>query len=306
MTTKANAADLTAPGTVTAIDEEKLFVLSNPYKLDGRVSSHPIDARGYAPIQCYLLQEGDTSLLVGTGLTVHQDQILEQLGGLVGSSPRISYIPSGADFTRHCNVRPIADRFGLEFVYQLPLFDVPKNWLNFRPEFPSDASDGLRDTKAAIVRTGQPIALAPDGGRDMHVLIPPLRLLPTNWLYDEATRTLFTLDMFTWVWQPDAAGPWVITEDDDDPTTVETVRHALYDCRYWWLAGAETSRIRRSLADIFEQYPIENIAPEYGCALKGSSVVSRHYQLFDDLLAAAPSHPEQTVEVGKWTFAGAR
>jgi hypothetical protein len=303
--TQGNRAAGAAGATITPLAGDRLLALSHPYELDGRVSSHPIDARGYAPIQIYVLSEGDRALLVGTGLTVHQDDVLEQIASVAGSA-RLSYIPSGADFTRHCNARPIADRFGLEFVYQLPLFDVPPAWLNFRPEFPADETDGLRATQAQIVRTGEPLRLAEDGSRDLEVLVPPLRLLPFNWLYDQATRTLFTVDVFTWVWQPDDTGPWVITEDSEDPSSPESVRHALLFNRYWWLAGAETSRIRQGLADLFERYPIDTIAPEYGCVLQGPAVVARHFQLLDDVLAAAANEPAHGVDVGRWTFDGGR
>jgi hypothetical protein len=293
-----------ADGRVTAL-ADGLVVLSNPFLLDGGVSTHPLRARGYAPMQCYLLKEDDRALLVGSGLTIHEKQVLGQVEAELGSA-RLSFIPSGADFTRLCNARPIADRFGLEFVYQLPLFDIPTAWLNFRPEFPADESDRLRAAEVQPVRTGIPIALAPGGARDVEVLVPPLRLLPNNWLYDVETRTMFTIDLFTWVWRSDDAGPWVVTDADDDATTEETVAHALFDNRYWWLPGADTTRMRRALADLFERYPVENIAPECGCALKGPGVVSRHYQLFDDVLASAPRRPAQGVEVGQWTFGEAQ
>jgi hypothetical protein len=290
---------------ITALAEDKLFVLSNTYALDGRVTSHPVDARGYAPMQCYLLKEDDQALLVGTGLTIHQQQVLDQLDELVGSS-RLSIMPLGFDFTGLCNARPIADHFGLEYVYQSPLVDIPPTWLNFRPEFPADESDKLRASEAYLMKTGEPISLRLDGSRNLQLLVPALRLLPNQWLYDESTKTLFTVDVFTWVWRQDDEGPWVISEGDDDPTTVETLQHALIDNRYWWLKGADTTRLRRALADVFDRYDVVNIAPEYGCALKGRDVVNRHFQLLDDLLASAPQQREQTVEVGTWTFAGAR
>jgi hypothetical protein len=302
MTTGA-ATQTTVAGEVWALVEDKVLVMSNPYELDGRVTSYPRDVRGYSPMQCYLLKEGDRALLIGTGLSIQQDQVLAQLETIIGDT-KLSLIPSGFDFTRLCNARPIADRFGLEYVYQPPIFDVPPVWLNFRPDFPIDETDGLRKAKAQSVTTGQPFSFDKDEARRLEVLVPPLRLLPNQWLYEEATKTLFTVDVFTWVWRPDASGPWVVGEGDDDATTVETVKHMLFDNRYWWLPGADTTRIRKALAELFDKYDIENIAPEHGCVLKGSSVVSRHYALLDEALAAAPKQKAHGVEVGQWTFAG--
>lgn len=292
-------------GAVTALAEDKLFALSNPYELDGRVTTHPVDARGYAPMQCYLLKERERALLIGTGLTVHQHQVLDQLDTLLGSA-RLSIMPLGLDFTRICNARPIADRFGIEFVYQPPFSNAPSYWLNFRPEFASDESDGLRAAKAASMRTGEPITLDLAGVRRLELLVPPLRLLPHPWLYDESTRTMFTVDVFTWVWRSEDRGPWILTDEDEDSTSLETVQHFLFHNRYWWLSGADTTRLRKALAEVFERYEVANIAPDYGCALKGPNVVSRHYQFLDDVLAAAPQQPALGVAVGEWTFAGAR
>jgi len=288
-----------------ALADGRVVVLSNSYELDGRVTTHPVDARGYAPMQTYLLKEGERALLLGTGLTGQEDQILNQIDEARGTA-RLSIMPLGFDFTLLSNARPIADRFGLEYVYQPQYADAPWTWLNLRPEFPVDERDALRSADVGMMKTGTPILLDAAGDRTLHLIVPPLRLLPNPWLYDEATRTMFCVDVFTWVWRPEDRGPWVISEADDDPTTLDTVRHALFDNRYWWLPGADTTRIRRALADTFERYEIENLAPDHGCALEGSAVVSRHYQLLDDLLAEAPGEPAIGVEVGAWTFAGSR
>jgi hypothetical protein len=293
------------PGTTTELAPERLFALSHPYELDGRVTSYPADARGFAPMQCYLLKEGDSALLMGTGLTRDQDDVVDEIGSVLGSA-QLSLMPLGFDFTQLCNVRPIADRIGVEFVYQPQFNDAPWTWLNLRPEFPVGETDGLRRAKTGLMKTGEPIFVDSDGTRKLDLIVPPIRLLPNHWLYDEATRTLFTVDMFTWVWKPTADGPWVVTEDDEDPTTLETLQHALFYNRYWWLSGADTTRLRRALHDLFDSYEIETIAPEHGCVLHGAAVVQRHYELLDELLAGAPDEPAIGVEVGTWRFAEAR
>jgi hypothetical protein len=293
-------------GEITPLYEDKLFALSHPYELDGRATGHPLDERGYAPMQCYLLREEDRALLIGSGLTMHQEAVLTGLETLLDRQ-KLSFMPLGFDFANLCNARPIADRFGYEYVFQGPLVRAPHLWLNFRPEFPTDETDPLRAAEPFPMRTGAPIDhLDASGGRTLHLLVPGLRLLPNQWLYDEATKTLFTVDVFTWVKRDDANGPWVVTDEDDDDTTLETVENFLYNNRYWWLKGADTTRIRNSLAEVFERYEVTTIAPEYGSVLRGEKVVKRHVQLLDDLLASAPDQPEQSVEVGQWKFAGAR
>lgn len=287
---------------ITEIVEGSLYALSNPYAVDGRVTTHPGDVRGYAPMQSYLIKEGDRALMIGTGLSVHQEHVLRQLDVLIDDE-RLSLMPLRFDFTGLCNARPIADHYDIEYVYQTPTRgDVPAEWLNIRPEFAQGPGDGLLAAANRVMQTEVPIPIDPDERRNLDLVVPPLRLLPNNWVYDETTRTMFTLDTFTWVWRTHDQGPWVIGDGDDDPTTLESVKHYLFHNRYWWLPGADTSTIRSALHEFFERYEIVNIMPDWGCALKGSTVVERHFQFLDDALAAAANERPLGVEVGKWRF----
>ena len=112
----------------------------------------------------------------------------------------------------------------------------------------------------------------------------PIRLIATRWLYDRATRTLFSSDMFTHVWRDAATGPWIVTDTDNDPTAPRDVRSFMLNTRYWWLEGAPTDSIRRGIGNVFDTYDIETIAPGYGCILHGRNVVARHYRMLDEFL----------------------
>lgn len=293
-------------GGITPLYEDKLFALSHPYELDGRATSHPLEDRGWSAMQCYLLREKERALLIGSALTPHQDAVIAQLESLLDGQ-QLSFMPLGYDFANIANARPIANRFGYERVFQGPLVRAPHLWLNFRPEFPTDETDPLRNATPYPMLTGVPIDhFDPSGGRTLHLMVPGLRLLPNQWLYDETTKTLFTVDIFTWVKSDSETGPWVLTDADEDDTTAESIEHFLLKNRYWWLKGADVTRIRRQLDDIFSNWDIQAIAPEYGAVLKGEEVVKRHVQLLDEVLASASEQPEQSVEVGHWTFAVAR
>ena len=103
------------------------------------------------------------------------------------------------------------------------------------------------------------------GGRAIDVMQAPIRLIATRWLYDRATRTLFSSDMFTHVWRDTEAGPWIVTDTDNDPTSPRDVRSFMLNTRYWWLEGAPTDSIRRGIGNVFDKFDIECIAPGYGC-----------------------------------------
>jgi len=104
-----------------------------------------------------------------------------------------------------------------------------------------------------------------------------------------ARRSLFRItpprvnEHITHVWRARADGPWIVT-DDDDTTSARELRSFLLNTRYWWLEGAPTDSIRRGIANVFDKYDIETIAPGYGCILRGRNVVARHYQMLDEIL----------------------
>jgi len=280
------------------IFEDRLIALPSSYRLDGRESTHPLDVRGYSAIQCYVLKESESALLIGTGLPGHQQRILESLREVLGSSA-VSLLPLRLDFTAIANARAIADCFGVERVHQRYPYP-PAGWLNVRPEFSLDDNQALEAATVSPALSGEAIAVDREGSRRLCLLSSPLRLLPAHWAYDETTSTLFSVDMFSWVGRPTSDGPWVITDDDDDPTTSDAIAHHLTGTRYWWLPNADTEGIRRGLAEIFDQRTIETIAPDFGCILHGPAVVGRHYQLLDDFLATAPRLPSIGVSVGTW------
>ena len=283
----------------------KLFALLHPYVLDGRESSHPIDVRGWSTSNSYLLVEDDRAMLLGTGYSAHQQALLGQLDRLVGDRP-LSLVIARAEFAVMCNARPIADRFHVDMAY-MRIPSPPVVFLNFRPEFAEGETDGLRDVPFELVERGDELPVDLAGTRRFKVLAPELRLMPNNWGYDEETRTLFSSDIFTWVWRATAAGPWLIddsTDAADDPTTAERVAHCLERNRYWWLPGADIDPIRRSVAELFDTYEIETIAPDHGCLLQGEAI-QRHYQLLDDYLAGAEALPSQGVAAATWSAVSA-
>ena len=282
-------------------EEHKLYALIHAYALDGRESSHPLDVRGTTTMNSYLLVEDDRALLYGTGYSVHQDAMLAQLEKLVGSRTLSLMIPR-PEFVGMCNARPIADRFHVDIAY-MRIPSPPVVFLNFRPEFPQGETDGLRDVPYKLVDRGDLLPVDLAGHRALELLSPELRALPSSWGYDAATCTLLSSDIFTWIWRDTDAGPWLI--GDSDPTTPEVVEHCLVHNRYWWLPGADIEPIRQSLADLFDHYEIETIAPDHGCLLQGDAI-QRHYQLLDDYLARAATLPSVGIAAGHWPAVSAR
>lgn len=278
-----------------------LDALCNPYRLDGRVSTHPVQLRGWASMNCYLLTQDGAALLLDTGLTVHQDAILAQLGQLLSERPALSVFPLRyGEFGGICNARSIVERFGAERLHG-QLFGEPWEWLDFGPgsQHPDRAgAAALRRVASVPVQAAVPVAVDPAGRRTVQTFAAPIRLLPMPWAYDDVTRTLFTGDVFGWTIRSDAAGPW--TAEAGDVPSAEFVYEALVHSRYWWMAGGSLGRMRSDLEAVWDRYEVDTIAPGFGAVLHGRDVVQRSVAVLDEAIALAQRRPSIGIEVGTW------
>lgn len=299
-----NANAMAAGTPAVDLGGGQLFGLCNPYPLDGRVSTHPRDARGFAPMNCFLAVEEGAAILFDAGFSVHEQALLEQVGSCLHSPDDVlSLCPIRmGEFNGACNARPIADHFHVDALYGLQ--ERSLSWMDFRPEYRPSITEpggggGLRGVADRRARPGDVLSVG-TAGREIEVLPGPLRLLPVTWMYDRATRTLMTADAFTWVSRENRDGPWVVTSDEPDPISLAEAEEHLFGNRFWWLPGARTDEIRSEIAAIFDSHEIETIAPGFGCVLRGRDVVERHYQMLDQILAAAPGMESIGVEAGRW------
>jgi hypothetical protein len=269
-------------GGIAALAENRLYALQNPFPLDGRVSAYPASARGFSVANSYLLAEPDAATLIDTGFGKDEPVIRAQIESLIAPGLPLSLFPLRLnEFMSINNVESFAGHFNVETCYTSNI-DAAL-WFDFGAK--TDGRDILKSMKVTAVTRADTIALG-NGRRAIDVMQAPIRLIATRWLYDRATRTLFSSDMFTHLWRDAATGPWIVDETDNDATSLADVRSFMLNTRYWWLEGAPTDTIRRGIGKVFDTYDIETIAPGYGCILRGRAVVERHYQMLDEFLKA--------------------
>jgi hypothetical protein len=290
----------TLPGVLSIVDE-RLYALSNPFELDGRVTMFPVWARGFAPMNCYLLLEDTEALIVDTGFTVHEDALLEQIGSLIGDRRLSIYTTRFGELHAICNVSAIAEHFDVARLYAP--WDEGTRFLDIRPDHnpPGNPilSRSLRRVEAVNARNGTVIEVGGNPQRRLRAFAPPLRLLATQWLHDAATGTLLTSDLFTHVWHSSAEGPWAATADADE-TTIDDVLACLHHSRYWWLPGANTQPIVDKLAEVFTAgAPIDAVGPGYGCVLLGREQVTRHHRLIQEALEISQGMTSSGVSIGR-------
>jgi hypothetical protein len=269
-------------GGVASLADDRLYALQNPFALDGRVSSYPASARGFSVANSYMLTQPDAAMLIDTGFGKDEPVIRAQIEALIAPGLPLSMFPLRLnEFMSINNVESFAGHFNVETCYTSNI-DAAL-WFDFGAK--AEGRDILKSMKVTAVTRADTIALGKNG-RAIDVMQAPIRLIATRWLYDRATRTLFSSDMFTHVWRDTATGPWIVTDADNDPTSLRDVRSFMLNTRYWWLEGAPTDTIRRGIGNVFDTYDIECIAPGYGCILRGRNVVARHYQMLDEFLKA--------------------
>jgi hypothetical protein len=269
-------------GGIASLADNKLYALQNSFALDGRVSSYPASARGFSVANCYLLAQSDGAMLIDTGFGKDEPVIRAQIERLIAPGLPLSMFPLRLnEFMSINNVESFAAHFNIDQCYTSN--PDAALWFDFgaKPNGRSilDAMKVTAMTRADTIQLGK-------GGRTIDVMQAPIRLIATRWLYDRATRTLFSSDMFTHVWRGGETGPWIVTEADDDLTSARDIRSFMLNTRYWWLEGVSTDSMRRGIGDIFDKHDIETIAPGYGCILRGRKVVARHYRMLDEFLKA--------------------
>src|SRR6266540_3495331 len=259
---------------IAALADGRLYALQHPYALDGRVSSYPASARGFSVANCYLLTQRDAAMLIDTGFGKDEPIIRAETESLIAPGLPLSLFPLRLnEFMSINNVETFAGHFNVAQCYTSNT-DAAL-WFDFGAK--ANGRSILESMKVIAVTRSDTIELGKQG-RPIDVMQAPIRLIATRWLYDRATRTLFTSDLFTHVWRAHADGPWIVTEENDT-TTERELRSFMLNTRYWWLEGAPTDSIRRGIREVFDKYDVETIAPGYGC-----KVVTRHVRMLDEIL----------------------
>jgi hypothetical protein len=264
---------------ITTLAEGKLYALQNPFPVDGRVSTYPASARGFSVANSYLLTESDAAMLIDTGFGKDEAVIRSQIESLIAPRLPLSLFPLRLnEFMSINNVETFAAHFNVEQCYTSNT-DAAL-WFDFGAN--ANGRSILDSMPITAVTRSDTIQLGAKG-RPIDVMQAPVRLIATRWLYDQATRTLFSSDMFTHIWRARPDGPWIVTDDDDQISAPE-LRSFLLNTRYWWLEGAPTDGIRAGIREVFHKCDVETIAPGYGCILHGREVVARHVRMLDEVL----------------------
>lgn len=272
--------------SITRLADGRIYALRNLLTLDGRVSAYPGLARGFSVSNCYLLVEPDGAFILDTGYAANEAQVLGQIGSLISKDLPLTLFPLRInEFMSVGNAMAIARNFNVTEAFS-PTPDDIKIWIEFGSVDPSGKD--RYEPKMVSTRITDLVRLdvGRQGKRIVEAFQTPIRLINTTWIWDEATRTLFTSDSFTQVSGDTADGPWLIDgfDPDDERLTTQFMQSFMLNTRYWWIEGARTEVLRRGVEAVFKRYPIETIAPGYGAILRGRDLVEQQFAALDDIL----------------------
>src|SRR6516162_8757987 len=160
-------------GGIAAIAPGKLYALQNAFALDGRVSSYPASARGYAVANSYLLTQRDGAMLIDTGFGKDEPTIRAQIESLIAPGLPLSLFPLRLnEFMSINNVEAFAGHFNVEQCYTSNI-DAAL-WFDFGAK--ADGRSILDGMPITAVTRSETIELG-KSGRSIDVMAAPVRLI---------------------------------------------------------------------------------------------------------------------------------
>jgi len=263
---------------ITTLVPDRLYLLGGSVALDGRISWVPEGARGWQPINAYVLREGNEALIVDPGIFAHRHIINRQLDALVPPGTGLSIFLTRAEPDSAGNIGEVGRRYLVRMLYA-----------GGGPN-PFDAFDSVEmldpcSTSNRIQMERQPagyqIPIGPNRG--LEILRPVVRLLATYWAYDQQTRTLFTSDSFSHCLQHSPDGPRVTTASPSVWAARSHVRAHLL-AKFGWLLHARTQSVVANLRQMRGTRAIDRIAPGRGLVIEGRAAVDEHLDAFEAVL----------------------
>ncbi len=272
------AVPVTAWSDPVALVPGRLWVLGESIPLDGRITWAPAEARGWQPLNTYVLIEGDAALVVDPGVTAQRHAIRAQLETLVPAGRSVAIFLTRPELDVTGNLGEIAARHPVTRLYA---GGGPNPFDGF--EAAKFMDPACRGNRVQMERLPPGFRIPLGAERGVEILRPVIRLLATFWGYDDATGTLFTSDSFSHAVQARRDDGRVLHDGLPDQSAHATVRAHLL-AKFGWLARARTGAILNNLREMRGDRPIERIAPGHGMVIEGGALVRRHLDAMEKVL----------------------
>jgi len=262
---------------------DKLYRLGGVVPIDGRLSWRRAGLTGYEPISAYLLLEDNNALIIGTGVRLHRELIIEQIRSLIGA--RQLHIYAGRNEADEIgNLAALVKAFNVKDVWFAGAGHLLK-WFE-HDDFGGKAPSAEEVTmhfltsidspgRRLIREFNRPTEVAFDPNHQLQLINTRLTVLGFSWLYDAGTKTLFCSDFFS-EGKLDFLDQSVVMPTDMR-MTLDEVRNHIFT-RFEWMAEADTAPLIEDLRKFFDQ-PIERLAPYHGLVIEGQEQIRHHLDL---------------------------
>ncbi|GAP58746.1 hypothetical protein AHiyo1_18730 [Arthrobacter sp. Hiyo1] len=212
----------------------RIYRLGGDIELDERVSWCPPGVQRAQAVNCYLIKGPSGSVLVDTGIRLHQEGIIEQLDRLLSPGEPLSIVLTRTEMECCLNIPAIEEHFALA---------RSGTRRNHRAPFEGRIQADCRGSGDVDARRS-----AGRRRRRTRVAAPPA---PADlWVFDPESGALLTSDAFT-------------HGGSAKPETREGLR------KFRWFTGADTGPIARNVADIFRDRDVRAVGPGYGTPFVG-------------------------------------
>jgi glyoxylase-like metal-dependent hydrolase (beta-lactamase superfamily II) len=161
---------------------DRVYRLGADIELDDLVSWCPPGLRTRQPVNCYLIKGHDASVLVDTGIRLHEAVIVRQLESLLEPGEPLVVVLTRTEMECCLNLPAIEARFRVEAVWYTGGITVPRS---------------TAVARRIMVSPGTSLEAEVVEGVTLEFVSPLMRLLPTLWIFDAASGVLFTSDAFT-------------------------------------------------------------------------------------------------------------
>jgi flavorubredoxin len=265
------------PSPADEIIAGTVYRMGSSVELDGGVSWAPVERGRIQPISCYLVLDKGEATLIDTGPALFRPIIMKQLATIRPKDVALTAFMTRSELECSGNLAAIHEA------------DPVSRVIIGGGQNPFDGYDevtrGAGKTVERQVLPNTSNAVAPLGSSRRLLVIPTrFRILTTYWLYDQVDKILFSSDVFGHTSQSPGR-PVVLTSVEEDDSNRESIERHLFS-KYAWLKDARTAPLRNWLTQLFDQYPIETVAPSHGCVLQGPDLVQRHFSILQDILGA--------------------
>ncbi len=241
----------------------RVTALSWSVPADGRLSWVPPGRIGHDPQNLHLVEGEDRLLVIDTGLAVHLDAILAELGDRRAGRRIVIYLTR---IEPECmlNLPALLDRLpDVEVATAVPLspFDLV--------HLPHP--DLARRVKVSHLAFGGTLEAV--GFPLMRILRPPINTLSTSWLSDARSGALFTSDFFALDLAGHEGTPAIRCTAEDLPPR-DVLRAGILH-KFDWLPRARQEPIAAAWDATFRDLAPIALCPTHGRIAVGADVVAR-------------------------------